>query len=115
MGQLVRGSGERQRLARVQHTRVPLRTPRHPDRDVGGGDLGASVLAPARPHAGGRSGRRGRRLMARRLPLIAIVVVAIVALVIVDESTSQSPPEDTVAAKALMPIASPPDAVSPSF
>jgi hypothetical protein len=53
--------------------------------------------------------------MARRLPIIAVIVLALAALVIVDANTTHSSPEDTVAAKALMPMASPPDAVSSAF
>ena len=53
--------------------------------------------------------------MARRLPTLAVIVLAIVALVIADSGSTTPVHTDTVATGALMPVASPPQAVSSAF
>jgi len=53
--------------------------------------------------------------MQRRLPLIAFVVLVLSVLIVVDRNSDHHPPVDVVADKALMPVASPPGAVSSAF
>jgi hypothetical protein len=52
---------------------------------------------------------------ARRLPVLVVLVLALTALVLVDRSVSTSVRTDSLAAIALMPLASPPEAVSSAF
>src|SRR5205823_6023137 len=82
----------------------PVRAPRHPGGAVGGRAASAAHLA-----------RRGTRVIQRRLPLIGLVVLALFVLIVVDHKSDRHPPTDVVADKALMPVASPPGAVSSAF
>ncbi|MEY2449442.1 MAG: hypothetical protein QOH79_2918, partial [Acidimicrobiaceae bacterium] len=52
---------------------------------------------------------------ARRLPTLAMIVLAIAALVLADRAATVPVSSDTVAGDALMPVASPPGAVSSAF
>lgn len=54
-------------------------------------------------------------MIARRLPTLAVIVLAIAGLVIADRSSSTPVRTDSVATGALMPVASPPQAVSSAF
>jgi len=57
-----------------------------------------------------------RRVMTtRRLPVLVVIVLAIGALILADRSSSNSVASDSVASDALMPVASPPGAVSSAF
>lgn len=51
----------------------------------------------------------------RRLPVLVVIVLAIGALILADRSSSNSVATDSVASDALMPVASPPGAVSSAF
>ncbi len=53
--------------------------------------------------------------MQRRLPLLALIVVLLAALVLFDHAADHTRAPDEVAQHALMPVASPPGAVSSSF
>jgi hypothetical protein len=54
-------------------------------------------------------------MTARRLPTLAVIVVAIVALILADRAATTPVSHDSVATNALMPVASPPGAVSSAF
>jgi hypothetical protein len=51
----------------------------------------------------------------RRIPTLIVIIVAVVALVIADRSSTTPVAKDAVATDALMPVASPPGAVSSAF
>ena len=53
--------------------------------------------------------------MARRLPILVVIVLAITGLVIADRAATEPEAGDPVATGALMPVASPPEAVSSAF
>ena len=53
--------------------------------------------------------------MTRRLPTLAVIVLALAGLILADRSSTAPVPSDSVAADALMPVASPPEAVSSAF
>ena len=54
-------------------------------------------------------------MIVRRLPTLAVIALAVIALVVVDQSAKTPVPRDVVATDALMPVASPPNAVSSAF
>jgi hypothetical protein len=54
-------------------------------------------------------------VMARRLPIIVVIALTIIGLVIADHASTRSVVSDTVGTGALMPVASPPQAVSSAF
>ncbi|MEY2420471.1 MAG: hypothetical protein QOI95_538 [Acidimicrobiaceae bacterium] len=54
-------------------------------------------------------------MKARRLPTLVVIVLAIVGLVLADRSSTTPGSSDSVATDALMPVASPPGAVSSAF
>ena len=51
----------------------------------------------------------------RRLPILLVIALALAGLIVIDRSSTTSLPSDAVASAALMPVASPPGAVSSAF